>query len=54
MLEFLGRTGPRGNKRKVRRLLPDKNGEKFNTTLTNLLSGILRKSIFKIIQKSNR
>ena len=47
-------TGPRGNKRKIRRLLPDKRGEEFNSSLTNLLSDVLRRSVFRIIRKNNR
>ena len=47
-------TGPGGNKRKIRRMLPDKRGENFNTLITNLLSNILQKSVFKIIIKNNR
>ena len=47
-------TGPSGNKRKIRRLLPDKKGERFNSRLTNLLSNILQKSVFRIIPKNNR
>ena len=50
---FHNTTGPGGNKNKIRRVLPDKRGEEFNSKLTNLLSDVLRKTIFKIIAKNN-
>ena len=46
-------TGPRGNKKKIRRILPDKSREDFNSKIINLLSSILQKSVFKIIHKSS-
>ena len=47
-------TGPGGNKKKIRRILPDKSGEEFNSKITNLLSNVLQKSVFKMIRKNNR
>ena len=47
-------TGPGGNKKKIRRILPDKSGEEFNSKITNLLSNVLQKSVFKTIRKNNR
>ena len=47
-------TGPGGNKKKIRRLLPVKSDENFNTSIANILSNILQKLVFKIIAKNNR
>ena len=47
-------TGPGGNKGKIRRILPDKRGENFNSTITRLLSNVLQNSVFKTILKNNR
>ena len=47
-------TGPRGNKKKIRRMLPDERGEEFNSKITGLLSNVLQKSVFKVIIKNNR
>ena len=46
-------SGPGGNKKKIRRMLPDKRGEEFNSKITKLLSNILQKSVFRIIQRNN-
>ena len=51
---FHNDTGPGGNRRKIRRLLPSNNGETFNSVITNLLSDTLRKTVFKIIRRGNR
>ena len=47
-------TGPAGNKRKVRRMLPDQTGENFNSKITSLLSHVLQRSILKMIARNNR
>ena len=45
-------TGPGGNKGKTRRILPDKKDEEFNSTITNLLSSVLQRSVFLVIRRN--
>ena len=45
-------TGPGGNKKKIRRLLPGQKGEEFNSTITNLLSNVLQRSVFLVIRRN--
>ena len=47
-------TGPGGNKKKIRRILPSEPEEKFNSKITNLLSNVLKRLVFRIIKNNNR
>ena len=51
---FHNDTGPGGNNKKIRRMLPSNHGEGFNSKITGVISNILQKSVFKIIDRKNR
>ena len=44
--------GPGGNKKKTRRMLPNNQGEEFNSKITGLISNVLQRSVFRIIRKN--
>ena len=46
--------GAGNNKHRIRRMLPDKRGERFNSQITNLLSNTIVKAALKIIRRNNR
>ena len=47
-------TGPGGNKKKIRRVLPSNHGEEFNSKIIMLIGNILKRSVFRVIKINNR